>query len=57
MKMLLTGFAANPLLMKQKSESQEVPDGGYMTCLALTKGAGFWTHGFAGSSVTDLAFV
>ena len=27
--------------------------GGYVTCLALTKGAGFWTHGFAGSSVTD----
>ena len=27
--------------------------GGYMTCLALTKGAAFWTHGFAGSSVTD----
>jgi dipeptidyl-peptidase-4 len=27
--------------------------GGYMTCLALTKGAGFWTHGFAESSVTD----
>ncbi len=27
--------------------------GGYMTCLSLTKGAGFWTHGFAGSSVTD----
>ncbi|HLN21745.1 MAG TPA: DPP IV N-terminal domain-containing protein [Bacteroidales bacterium] len=27
--------------------------GGYMTCLALTKGAGFWTHGFAVSSVTD----
>jgi dipeptidyl-peptidase-4 len=27
--------------------------GGYMTCLALTKGAEFWTHGFAGSSVTD----
>ncbi len=27
--------------------------GGYMSCLALTKGAGFWTHGFAGSSVTD----
>ncbi|HZY25603.1 MAG TPA: S9 family peptidase [Bacteroidales bacterium] len=27
--------------------------GGYMTCLALTKGAGFWTHGFAGFSVTD----
>jgi dipeptidyl-peptidase-4 len=24
-----------------------------MTCLALTKGADFWTHGFAGSSVTD----
>ncbi len=27
--------------------------GGYMTCLALTKGSDFWTHGFAGSSVTD----
>jgi dipeptidyl-peptidase 4 len=27
--------------------------GGYMTCLALTKGADFWTHGYAGSSVTD----
>jgi len=27
--------------------------GGYMTCLALTRGAGYWTHGFAGSSVTD----
>lgn len=27
--------------------------GGYMTCLALTKGADYWTHGYAGSSVTD----
>ncbi len=27
--------------------------GGYMTCLALTKGAEYWTHGNAGSSVTD----
>ena len=27
--------------------------GGYMTCLALTKGADYWTYGFAGSSVTD----
>jgi dipeptidyl-peptidase-4 len=27
--------------------------GGYMTCLALTKGAAYWTHGFAESSVTD----
>lgn len=27
--------------------------GGYMTCLALTKGSDFWTHGVAGSSVTD----
>lgn len=27
--------------------------GGYMTCMALTKGSDFWTHGFAGSSVTD----
>ncbi len=27
--------------------------GGYLTCLALTRGADFWTHGFAQSSVTD----
>jgi len=27
--------------------------GGYLTCLALTLGAEYWTHGFAGSSVTD----
>jgi len=27
--------------------------GGYMTCLALTAGAEYFTHGFAGSSVTD----
>ena len=30
--------------------------GGYVTCLALTKGAEFWTHGYAGSSVTDFRF-
>lgn len=27
--------------------------GGYMTCLALTAGAGYFTHGLAGGSVTD----
>ena len=27
--------------------------GGYMTCLALTKGAGYWTHGISGMPVTD----
>jgi dipeptidyl-peptidase-4 len=27
--------------------------GGYMTCLALTMGAGYWTHGVAGMPVTD----
>ncbi|MHC1704292.1 MAG: DPP IV N-terminal domain-containing protein [Tenuifilaceae bacterium] len=27
--------------------------GGYMACLALTKGAKYWTHGVASSSVTD----
>jgi dipeptidyl-peptidase 4 len=27
--------------------------GGYLTCLALTKGAAFWTHGFAVAPVTD----
>lgn len=27
--------------------------GGYMTCIALTAGAGYFTHGLAGGSVTD----
>jgi dipeptidyl-peptidase-4 len=27
--------------------------GGYVTCLALTKGADFWTHGIATAPVTD----
>jgi len=27
--------------------------GGYVTCLALTKGADYWTHGVAGMPVTD----
>lgn len=27
--------------------------GGYVTCLALTKGADYWTHGIADYSVTD----
>ncbi len=27
--------------------------GGYLTCLALTKGADYWSYGFAGSPVTD----
>ncbi len=27
--------------------------GGYLTCLALTKGADYWTHGIADYSVTD----
>jgi dipeptidyl-peptidase 4 len=27
--------------------------GGYITCLALTKGADYWTHGIAGMPVTD----
>lgn len=27
--------------------------GGYMTCLALTKGSEYWTHGIAGMPVTD----
>jgi dipeptidyl-peptidase 4 len=29
--------------------------GGYLTCLALTKGADYWTHGVASASVTDWA--
>jgi dipeptidyl-peptidase 4 len=27
--------------------------GGYMSCLAITKGAGYWTHAVAGMPVTD----
>jgi len=27
--------------------------GGYLTCLALTKGADYWTHGVAGLAITD----
>lgn len=46
------------LLTKQWTDSMKIgitgsSYGGYMSCMALTKGASFWTHGFAGSSVTD----
>ncbi len=48
-KWLLTKAWADPKRMGITGSSY----GGYMTCLALTKGADYWTHGFAGSSVTD----
>jgi dipeptidyl-peptidase-4 len=48
-KWLLTKPWADPKRMGITGSSY----GGYITCLALTKGAAYWTHGFAGSSVTD----
>lgn len=44
---------AKPFVDSTKIGITGMSYGGYMTCLALTKGANFWTHGFAGSSVTD----
>ncbi len=44
---------AKPFVDSTKIGITGMSYGGYMTCLALTKGADFWTHGFAGSSVTD----
>jgi dipeptidyl-peptidase 4 len=44
---------AKPFVDAQKIGITGSSYGGYMTCLALTKGADYWTHGFAGSSVTD----
>jgi dipeptidyl-peptidase-4 len=44
---------AKPFIEADKIGITGTSYGGYMTCLALTKGAGYWTHGFAGSSVTD----
>jgi dipeptidyl-peptidase 4 len=44
---------AKPFVDSTKIGITGMSYGGYMTCLALTKGAEFWTHGFAGSSVTD----
>jgi dipeptidyl-peptidase-4 len=44
---------AKPFVDAEKMGITGSSYGGYMSCLALTKGADFWTHGYAGSSVTD----
>ncbi|MCU0461764.1 MAG: S9 family peptidase [Bacteroidales bacterium] len=46
-------LTAKPFVDSAKIGITGTSYGGYMTCLALTKGAEYWTHGFAGSSVTD----
>jgi dipeptidyl-peptidase-4 len=46
-------LTAKPFVDASKIGITGTSYGGYMTCLALTKGAEYWTHGFAGSSVTD----
>ncbi|MCX6334198.1 MAG: DPP IV N-terminal domain-containing protein, partial [Bacteroidia bacterium] len=46
-------LTAKPFVDASKIGITGTSYGGYMTCLALTKGADYWTHGFAGSSVTD----
>lgn len=46
-------LTANPFINKDKIAINGFSYGGYITCLALTKGAGYFTHGIAGGSVTD----
>ncbi len=46
-------LTAKPFVDKTKMGITGSSYGGYMTCLALTKGADYWTHGFAQYSVTD----
>ncbi|MGI8951917.1 MAG: S9 family peptidase [Chitinophagaceae bacterium] len=44
---------AKSFVNKQKIGITGFSYGGYTTCMALTRGAEFFTHGFAGGSVTD----
>ncbi len=46
-------LAAKPFVDATKIGISGGSYGGYVTCLALTKGADYWTHGFASYSVTD----
>jgi dipeptidyl-peptidase 4 len=44
---------SKPLIDKNKICINGFSYGGYITCMALTRGADYFTHGFAGGSVTD----
>jgi dipeptidyl-peptidase-4 len=44
---------AKPFIDKNKICITGFSYGGYITCMALTRGADYFTHGFAGGSVTD----
>ncbi|WP_196989873.1 S9 family peptidase [Panacibacter microcysteis] len=46
---------AKPFIDKNKICITGFSYGGYTTCMALTRGAEFFTHGIAGGSVTDWA--
>ncbi|NNV56080.1 S9 family peptidase [Limnovirga soli] len=48
-------LTAKPFIDKNKIAITGFSYGGYVTCMALTKGAGYFTHGIAGGSVTDWA--
>lgn len=46
-------LTSKPFVNKEKVCISGFSYGGYITCMALTKGAEFFTHGIAGGSVTD----
>lgn len=46
-------LTAKPFIDKNKIGITGFSYGGYTTCMALTRGADYFTHGFAGGSVTD----
>jgi len=46
-------LTAKPFIDKNKIGITGFSYGGYATCMALTRGAEYFTHGFAGGSVTD----
>lgn len=46
-------FTSKPFIDKNKICVTGFSYGGYITCMALTRGADYFTHGFAGGSVTD----
>ncbi len=46
-------LTSKPFVNKEKVCISGFSYGGYITCMALTKGAKFFTHGIAGGSVTD----
>jgi dipeptidyl-peptidase-4 len=46
-------LTAKPFIDKNKIGITGFSYGGYTTCMALTRGADYFTYGFAGGSVTD----